>query len=359
MNSGGAENRDPVQGFSPAGQLLHLITGYWISQAIYAAAELGIADQLGRKGRSVDDLARATDSHAPSLYRLLRALASVGVFRETAPREFALTPMGALLRNNMPGNLRAFAQLQGDSWHWRSWGAIGASVRTGKPVVAMSAADSPGLAAATPLPQNCFDYLAGHAASAAIFNAAMTGYSAQVHAAVAEAYDFSDAHLIADVGGGQGALLASILAEQTHLRGILFDRSETLSAAARILAEYAVTQRCTILAGDFFESVPAGADRYILCAVLHDWDDERALAILGRVANNMSRDARALIVENVIPPGDEAHPGKLIDLEMLLISGGRERTEAEFRALTHAAGLVVERILPTAVSVSIIEARRA
>jgi hypothetical protein len=350
--------RDPVQGFSPAGQLLHLITGYWTSQAIYAAAELGIADLLGRKGRSVDELARATNSHAPSLYRLLRALASVGVFSESAPREFALTPMGALLKGDMPGNLRAFSQLQGATWHWRSWGAIGASVRTGMPAVAMGTTGDPSSQPARGAPQDCFEYLAGHAHSAAIFHAAMTGYSAQVHAAVAESYDFSAAHLVVDIGGGQGALLASILAEHSHLRGILIDTPEAVSGAQEIFAQYSVLGRCTSMAGDFFEAVPAGADRYILCAVLHDWDDERAATILGRVATSLSGDARLLIVENVIPPGNESHPGKLIDLEMLLMTGGRERTQAEFRALADVAGLEIERILSTAVSVSIIEARR-
>jgi hypothetical protein len=359
MTSGTPDARDPIQGFSPAGQLLHLITGYWVSQAIYAAAELGIAGLLGRNGRSVDDLARATDTHAPSLYRLMRALASVGVFSESAPREFVLTPMGALLKGDLPGNLGAFSRLQGDSWHWRSWGAITASIRAGKPAVALGAVDNVGWGSALDTPHNCFDYLARHADAAAIFNAAMTGYSAQVHAAVAESYDFSDARLIADIGGGQGALLASILADHPQVRGILFDRSEVVRGAQEIFAQYAVAERCTTVVGDFFEEIPAGADRYVLCAVMHDWDDERAAAILGRVAARLTADARVLIVENVIPPGNEAHPGKLIDLEMLLMTGGRERTEAEFRDLANLAGLKIERVVQTAVSVSIIEARRA
>jgi hypothetical protein len=180
-----------------------------------------------------------------------------------------------------------------------------------------------------------------------------------VHAAVAESYDFGEAHVIADIGGGQGALLASILAQHPHLHGILFDRHDVVSGAQKIFAQYSVTERCTTLAGDFFEGVPAGADRYILCAVLHDWDDERAASILRSVAKGMGAGARVLVVENVIPPGNEAHPGKLIDLEMLLMTAGRERTQAEFRALAQIAGLEVERILPTAVSVSVIEARRA
>jgi hypothetical protein len=346
---GTAQERDPAQGFSPAGQLLHLITGYWISQAIGAAAQLGIADYLGRQGRPVDELAHVTACHAPSLYRLLRALASVGVFKESAPREFALTPMGALLKTGMLGNLRAFARLQGDAWHWRSWGAIEQSVRTGQPALLRE----------SPEPQSCFDYLASHPESEALFSAAMSGYSAQVSDAVADAYDFTAARVVADIGGGHGELLALILARQAHLRGILFDRESVLQGAPEMLARNAVSERCAIIAGNFFDTVPAGADHYILSAILHDWDDERAAVLLRRVASRMSSDARVLIVENVIPPGNEAHPGKLIDLEMLLITGGRERTEAEFAALARSAGLKVEGIVPTAMPVSIIVARHA
>jgi hypothetical protein len=341
--------RDPAQGFSPAGQLLHLITGYWVSQAICAAAELGIADRLGRKGRSVDELAQATDCHAPSLYRLLRALASVGIFKESAPREFALSPMGALLKSGMPGNLRDFARLQGDAWHWRSWGAIGRSVRTGETVVAPESSQ----------PQNCFDYLTAHPECEALFNAAMSGYSAQVSDAVAEAYDFGAARIIADIGGGRGELLASILAQHEDARGVLFDRPSVVDGASELLAQHAVADRCRVVAGDFFEHVPAGADCYILSAILHDWDDEPAAAILRRIAACMSADVRLLIVENVIPSDNAAHPGKFIDLEMLLITGGRERTEAEFDVLLRTADLAIERILPTALTVSVIEARRA
>jgi O-methyltransferase domain len=257
--------------------------------------------------------------------------------------------MGALLRTGMLGNLRAFACLQGDAWHWRSWGAIEQSVRTGQPALPRESSE----------PQSCFDYLAKHPECEALFSAAMSGYSAQVSDAVADAYDFSGARVVADVGGGHGELLALILARQTHLRGILFDRESVLRGAPAMLAQHAVAERCAIIAGDFFDTVPAGADHYVLSAILHDWDDERAAELLRRVASRMSSDARVLIVENVIPAGNEAHPGKLIDLEMLLITGGRERTEAEFTALAQAARLTVERIVPTAMPISIIVARRA
>lgn len=338
---------DPVQGFSPAGQLLSLLAGYWVSRAIMVAAELGIADHLGRTPTPVEALARATGANADALYRVLRALASAGIFTEAAPRAFALTPMGALLKSDAPGSLRAFARFQGEPWHWESWGAMLASLRSGRPAILerFGAAD-------------CFEYLARHPASAAIFNDAMSGHAAQVHAAVADAYDFSAATLVVDVGGGHGTLLARIL-ERSAARGILLDLPEVVTGAAAVFAEYGVADRATAIGGDFFSVVPAGGDVYLLSTVIHGWDDDRAIAILQRVRAAMQAHGRVLIVENVIAPDDEPHPGKLIDLEMLVIAGGRERTEAEYRVLVEAAGLVLTRALPTAASVSIVEARRA
>jgi O-methyltransferase domain/Dimerisation domain len=342
--------RDPVQGFSPAGHLLSLITGYWISQAIHVAAELGIADLLGKRGRPIEDLARATNSNPDALYRLLRALAASGVFAEAAPREFILTPMGALLKRDMPGNLRDFSRFQGDGWHWDSWGALGESVRNGRPARFLAGTGGKPVA-------NCFDYLATQPESAAIFNAAMTGYTTQVHAAVAENYDFGTARVVMDVGGGHGMLLALLLEEYPQLRGVLFDRESVVAGARQTFAEFGVADRAQVIGGDFFATVPHGADIALLCAVIHDWDDEPAAAILRTVVQALPADGRVLIVENVIPDGNEAHPGKLIDLEMLLMTGGRERTQREFEALLGRAGLRIERVISTAVSISIIEAR--
>lgn len=345
-------DRDPIQGFSPAGQLLTLITGYWISQAIHVAADLGIADLLGKRGRPVDDLAQATGADVDALYRLLRALAGAGVFAEAAPREFMLTPMGALLKRDMPGNLRDFARLQGDGWHWNSWGALGESVRNGRPAHVLRGVDA-GVDA------NCFDYLATRPESAAVFNAAMTGYSAQVHAAVAESYDFGAARVVMDIGGGHGALLSLLLEQYPQLRGMLFERESVIAGASARFADFGVADRAQAIGGDFFTGVPDGADIALLCAVIHDWDDERAATILRNVAKAIPVDGRVLVVDNVIPEGNEAHPGKLIDLEMLLMTGGRERTRGEFEMLFASAGLRIERVLPTAVSISIIEARAA
>lgn len=339
---------DPVQGYSPAGQLMHLIAGYWTTQAICVAAELGLADLIGRKGRSVESLAAECDAHAPSLYRLLRALAGIGLFQEVAPQQFALTPMAALLRADSPGNLRAFARFQADDWHWRSWGRLLNSVRTGKPATLDVLGEA-----------NCFDYLAKHPESARLFDDAMTGYASRAHAAVVDVYDFSACRMIVDVGGGQGTLLAEILARNPQASGILFDLPEVVSASGATLERLGVVERCRAIGGDFFNVVPAGGDAYLLSTVIHDWDDERATAILRRTCAAMQPHGRVLIIENVIPADDEPHPGKFIDLEMMVIAGGRERTEAQYEALLRRAGLKLARVVPTAAQVAIVEAMRA
>lgn len=340
------DDADPIQGFSPAGQLLHLISGYWVAQAIYVAAELGIADLLGKKGRSIDELAQRTHTDGASLYRVLRALASVGIFAESAPQSFVQTPMGVLLRSDMPGNLAAFSRFQGDAWHWNAWGAIVDSVRSGKSAMTLCHGTA-----------NCFEYLAHHAPSASLFNLAMGGYAAQVNAAVVDAYDFSTAELIVDVGGGEGTLLATILECVPQARGVLFDRAEVLSGAAAVLQQHRVADRCLATAGDFFAGVPQGGDIYLLSSVLHDWNDSDATAILRNVRAAINGSGRLLIVEHVVPDGNESHPAKFIDLEMMLVTGGKERTAQEYQSLLSGAGLKLHRLIPTAASATIIEAQ--
>lgn len=339
---------DPIQGYSPAGQLLNLISGYWISQAIYVAAELGIADLLGKKARDVTGLAQLTHAHAPSLYRILRALASVGIFSEVAPQSFVQTPMGVLLRSDMPGNLAAFSRLQGDRWHWNAWGAIVDTVRSGKSAMYLNHDKD-----------NCFEYLADHDHSAELFNLAMSGYASQVNAAVVDAYDFSQARVIVDVGGGHGKLLGTILDYAPQAHGVLFDRAEVLIGATAELQALGVADRCQVSAGDFFQSVPSGGDVYVLSSVLHDWNDSQATAILRSVRAAMDGAGRLLIVEHVLPEDDESHPGKFVDLEMMLVTGGKERTAAQYQSLLNDAGLTFQRSIPTAMSATIIEAKCA
>ena len=337
----------PVQGFSPAHRLLEMMTGHWIVQAIHVAAELGLADLVGRKPLSIDEIAQRAGAHQPSVYRLMRALASVGIFEEAAPRAFVTTPMAMMLRADMPGGLRDFALFQGASWHWNTWGGLLDSVRTGRPAISHVNGAS-----------DCFEYLALDPDAARVFDAAMNGYALQAHAAVVDAISFSTARLIVDVGGGSGGLLAEILRSAPQARGIVFDRPQVVTSAAPNLKSAGVSSRCVTEGGSFFESVPAGGDVYLLSSILHDWNDEQAALILKAVVRAMAPGASLLIIENVIPPGNDTHPGKLIDLEMMAITTGRERSEAEFRSLLDAAGLHFVRCRQTAVSACILEAHK-
>ena len=296
----------------------------------------------------MEQLAEETRTHASSLCRVLRALASVGIFAEASPQHFVQTPMGVLLRKDMPGNLAAFSRMQGDAWHWQAWGDIVDSVRSGKTALALRH-DTP----------NCFDYLAQHASSAAVFNDAMRGYAAQVNTAVVDAYDISAAALIVDVGGGNGGLLGAILQCAPRARGLLFDRPAVLAEAGVVLEQHRVAQRCVMQAGNFFETAPAGGDVYLLSSVLHDWDDDNASTVLRNVCiamHDKSPSARLLIVEHVLPGANEEHPGKFIDLEMMLVTGGRERTVEEYEALLNRNGFALHGVIPTAASASIVEA---
>lgn len=250
-------------------ELLHMMTGYWISQGIYIAAKLRIADHLAAGPVHYEDLAQKTDTHALSLYRALRALASVGIFAETNAGQFALTPMAGLLQSNAPNSMRALAEMYG-SEQYRAWGDLLHSVRTGKPAFDRQ------------FGMDVFEYFSQNAEAGAVFNEAMTNWTAQASAAVAATYDFSKVGSIVDVGGNQGTLIATILRLYPAARGVLFDRPHVVKTAQNELAKAGVDDRCTILGGDFFTSVPSGGDAYMLSYVLHDWDDERCVAILAQ-----------------------------------------------------------------------------
>lgn len=341
-------DRDPVQGFSPAGQLLTLITGYWPAQALHVVAELGVADHLGRTPMPLEELAAKVGAHAPSLGRVMGALASIGVFAEPEPQRFAITPMSALLKSGLPGNLRDFARMQGARWHWDAWGDALAAVRTGRPAIETRSGAI-----------DCFAHLANHPAARAVFDAAMAGYADQAHAAALDVVSLGDAVCIVDVGGGQGALLAAWLDALPGARGVLVDRAEVVAEATPLFARYGVADRATIVAGDFFTELPAGGDVYVLSSVIHDWDDADAVRILANVVRAMPVDARVLLLENVLPDDGSAHPARFVDLEMLMVARGRERTASEYRALLDRAGLRCVQVLPTATSISVVEAVRA
>lgn len=325
-------------------RLLKLVTGKWVSQAIYAAAELGIADLLSSGDKSVQALAHATGSHPDSLYRLLRGLTAVDVFAEGDDRAFRNTELSEVLRSDAPATLRGFAQLMGMDATWKAWGDIVHSVRTGECAFVHACGQSP------------FEYISARPAAAAVINDAMTSMSEVESAAVVGAYDFSGAHTIVDVGGGHGLLLSAILKANPSARGIVFELPHAVAGAKDLLRRHGLDARTEVVAGDAFESVVAGADLYILKHVVHDWDDERSVRLLKNCANAAAKDARVLLIEPVLTAPGVPHFAKLLDLEMLIMSlGGRERTAGEYGRLYAAAGLKLRRIVPTGGPNSVIE----
>ena len=332
----------------PAAQVLRMITGKATTQMLAVAARLGIADLLSEGTRSVEALAAATDTHAPSLYRVLRALAGMGVFAETEPRHFTLTPLAEPLRADAPDSVRGFAVLFGSDWHNRAWSDLLHSVRTGE--TAFDHAFGEGM----------FEHLQAHPERFATFNEAMTALSRQDAAAIRQAYDFSGFDVIVDVGGGHGFLLADILREHPGTEGILLDVPEVAAGARATMNEAGVQDRCRVVEGDFFEHVPGGGDAYVLKLILHDWDDERATRILMNCREAMPSDATLLVANSVIPPGNEPYIGKMVDIVMLVMTpGGKERTEDEFRQLFAGAGFELTRTIPTPSYLYLLEGRPA
>ena len=330
---------------SPHQQLDGMITGYWISQAIYAAAKFGIADHLKDGPKSVDQLAEGTSTNSDALYRLLRALASKGIFAEGEPRHFSLTPLAEPLQSDVPGSKRALALMSGDE-QFHAWADIEYSIQTGK-----TAFDK---VYGKPI----FDYLGDNPEKARIFDAAMTGIHGRESNALLDAYDFADIGVLADIGGGNGSQITGILQKHTDMNGILFDLSHVIERAKSHIQSSGLADRCELVTGNFFDAVPEGADAYMMRHIIHDWDDEKSLTILRNCHRAMSPDARLLVVESVIPPGNEAFGGKFLDLVMLLIPGGKERTEDEYGILFGSAGFELTRVVPTATEVSVIEARK-
>jgi SAM-dependent methyltransferase len=322
-----------------------LIAGEWVSKAIGVAATLGIADLLTGGPRPLADLARATETHAPSLYRLLRALASLGIFAETDHR-FELTPMAEHLRSDCPSSVRGLAIMHGEPWHWRAWEHALHSVKTGEPAFKKAHG------------QDLFGYLGDHADASAVFAEAMSDISRSQHAAIVDAYDFSGINHLVDVGGGHGTLLGFILDAYPDLTATLIDLPDVVEDARRTLEQAGVADRCDVVAGDFFESVPS-ADAYLLAHVVHDWCDAEATRILANCRRSIAPGGRLVLAEIVIPPGNEPSHGKLLDLEMLVCLNGRERTEAEYGRLLDSAGFRLTQVLPTAGQDSTIEAAPA
>lgn len=319
----------------PELQLVDILGGMMTARAVQVGAELGIADLLTDGPVACDDIARQVGAEATSLYRLMRLLASIGVFTEVAPGAFAQTPVSELLRSTRPGSMRDYARMQGSAWRWQAWGDLEGSVRSGGPAVDRL------------LGESLFDYFAHRdPAGGEVFARAMAGVSAATDAATVAAYDFSNARTIVDVGGAHGSLLASILAVTPTARGVLFDLPLSIDQARPHLAASGLSDRVTLVAGDFFESVPA-ADTYLLRLILHDWRDEQCVAILRSCRSAIAPGGKLLVIEQVLPSGNEPSFGKLIDLEMLVCAYGRERTANEFDSLFSAAGFELTRVIPT------------
>jgi len=343
------ENTAPRQ--LPLAALYQLATGHYFSRALHLAVKLGIAELLKQGPRGSAELAEATATHAPSLQRVLRLLASVGVFEEREDGSFALTSVGEALRAGVPGSARAMVmQFAGDRSQ-NAWGDLEYCVRTGNPVFRKRGLDDP------------FTDPERTPEEAANFDAAMADVTRVMSIAVAAAYDFAGLHTLVDVGGGNGALLIGILRAHPHLRGIVFDQPPAAERAKQQIVEQGLAERCEAVGGDFFREVPQGGDAYLLKHVIHDWSDERAIAILTNCRRAMRDDGKLLIVEGVFPqridPSPESRGASANDVNMLVNTGGRQRSEAEFRSLYDAAGFKLTRIIPTpARVVSVIEGQR-
>ena len=327
----------------PQQVMLQLISGFWISRAIYVVAKLGIPDLLVSSPKTSQELANATGTHAKSLQRIMRALLSVGVFAEGPNRSFALNPISETLRTNVPGSVRWFAISELGEEHYPAWGELMHSVKTG------------GIAFDKAFGMDIWEFFRVHPENAELFNNSMSTMTAMANEEILKNYDFSSIERIVDVGGGHGGLITSILKANPGMRGILFDAESVVSGAREKLDAAGLAQRCETVAGNFFKSVPEGGDAYIMKWIIHDWDDERSKTILKNCRRVINSKGRLLIVDVVIPESNEPHFGKFIDLNMLVMTGGLERTEREFRQLLDESGFKLTRVVPTQTPFSIIE----
>ena len=328
----------------PHVQLIQMATAYWVSRALYAAARLELADRIAVGSRTPADLAAQTAAHAPSLHRLLRALAGLGIVSEDEEHEFSLTGLGQAFCAGAPGAAHATVLALAGDWWWRGWEHVLHAVATGK--TGMERAFGTTL----------FEYLATEPEEASYFNDAMIGFHGAEPEAVAAAYDFSGCETVVDIGGGTGNLLAAILERRPHLRGVLAERPHVLSEATVLVESRGLSPRVALEPIDFFTSIPDCGDVYLLSHVIHDWTEEQCLTILRNCRTAMKPGSRLLIIEMVLPAGNTPHPGKLLDLAMLVMPGGEERTAGGYDALLKRAGFGMTRVIPTASPVSIVEA---
>lgn len=346
----------PLPHFDTARALKSMIDGYRLSQMIYVAAKLQIADCLAAGPMTVDKLAVATGSHASSLHRLMRALASFGIFAEGQDGHFQLTPLATGLQRTVQDSQWAFAISIGEAWGWAAWERLLKSVQTGE--TAFCCLHGQGL----------FEYLNSHPASAEVFNENMRAMTQSEAHRIVAAYDFSRSQVIADIGGGTGALISAILESHAGVRAILFDDTAVLPAAHAYLTSLGIAAgiaagvaggiagRCTLVPGSFFQSIPAGADTYLLKDILHDWDDQHAIRLLRNVRAAISAGANLLVIERLITPDNEPSESKALDIVMLVLTGGKERTAEQYAELLTSAGFSLRRIIPAGFGISVMEA---
>ncbi len=315
----------------------------WTSALLSAAAELGIVDTLKDGPLSAEEVAARTKTHAPTMYRLLRALATLGLIEVQEGRRFKLTDVGYYLRSDVPGSIRALAIMGGRAWHNRCWEQLAESVRTGRSGAQLA------------FGMSLWEYFDKERADFDNFNEAMTSAAANIHAMAAEAYDFSRFKVLADIGGGHGRLLGLVLQKTPGLRGVLFDRPSLEEGANAELKKMGIADRCKFVSGDFFSAVPEGADAHMMSHILHDWDDEQALQILRTCRKAMKPGDTLLVLDAVVKENAQGDWGTLMDIEMLMIFGGRDRTQEEFFKLFEQAGFKPHRVIPTRSNISIVE----
>lgn len=326
-------------------QLIQMATGHWVSRIVHVAAKLNLADHLANAPKSADELAAPTGTHAPSLYRLMRTLAHLGILSEDAAHRFTLTPLGDALKTGAPGGARAAILTLAGDWCASGFGELLYSVQTGKSGVEKY------------LGMPVFDWFGKNPEIASLFSETMVAFHGAEADAVAATYDFSKMKTIVDVGGATGNLLTAVLSRAPGARGILFDLPHVLRDAPAFIQARGLTDRVTLEGGSFFERVPIGGDAYLLSHVIHDWSEQQCLTILGHCRRAMNSDGRLLLIEMVLPPGNTPHPGKVLDMMMLVGPGGRERTEEEYGELLAQAGFRLTRVVPTESAASVIEAK--
>ena len=336
-----------AQGPQPTEQLMQFATGFMVSAALSTATQLGIADLLKGGAKSTRELAASCGAQEEALYRVLRALASIGVFSEVASRTFALTPTGELLRSDRDDSARDMVLWMTNSFHYHIFPEMLHAVKTGETVVEKVYGES------------CFGYLEKDKEVGDVFNRAMTMFSKMLSPAVLDAYDFSylNGKTLVDIGGGHGYLLTSILKKYPEIHGVIFDLEHVHVGAKERISEAGLTKRCETTGGDFFSAVPA-ADAYIMKHIIHDWNDEKALTILKNCAAAGRGKTKVILIETVLSPGNEPHFGKWLDLEMLLVPGGKERTQDDFARLLDRAGFALTRVVPTKSPVCVLEAEK-